>query len=51
MIAVAGQTLDGGDGTDTVATANTAIVASVLGGLSNVEKLSQTAAGTITVAA
>jgi len=41
--------VDGGDGTDTVATANTAIVASVLGGLSNVEKLSQTAAGTITL--
>ena len=34
--------VDGGDGVDTVVSAENAIVASVLGGLSNVEKLSQT---------
>ena len=37
--------IDGGAGTDTVVTANAATVSSVLGGLSNVEKLSLTAAG------
>ncbi len=43
------DTVDGGDGVDTVAVDNTAIVSSMLGGLTNVEKLSQTVAGSITL--
>ena len=43
------DTVDGGDGVDTVAADNTAIVSSMLGGLTNVEKLSQTVAGSITL--
>ena len=41
--------VDGGDGVDTVVSAENAIVSSQLGGLSNVEKLSQTGTGTITL--
>ena len=41
--------VDGGAGSDTVAVDNTAIVSSVLGGLSNVETLQQTVAGSITL--
>ena len=37
--------VDGGDGSDTVSTANAATVSSVLGGISNVEKLALTASG------
>ena len=42
--------VDGGAGSDTVAVDNTAVVSSVLGGLSNVETLQQTVAGSITLA-